>query len=325
METRVKKATRIYRMPDSEKYQWNTVTQAFLDFKAATHASSRTICDYKSTLKLFMARTNPDLGSPVSLRNAVLKFLSDYENPYSYNRNRAYLKAFFNWCMEEGIVRGKNPVRGMPCRTLSPRIRHLDEETLKALLRQPDKREYSGFRDYTMMLMMLDCGIRPGESLRLLPGDCDIKQGTVHVKAEIAKNRTQRILSISTPTSNAIGKLLESRHPLWQNHVPVFCSRDGAPMVFTSWNHRFKKYVRQANLDNTITSYDLRHTFAIMFLRNGGNLFALKTIMGHRRLEMTERYARFVGQDVTKEHEKASPVIQLLSKRVRQNTCHSQH
>lgn len=99
--------------------------------------------------------------------------------------------------------------------------------------------------------------------------------------------------------------------------MPIFCSKDGREMTPSTWGHEFKKCIRRKNLDDTISPYDLRHTFAIMFLRNGGNLFALKTIMGHEQLEMTERYARFVGQDVKREHEKASPVRQLMSKRVR--------
>jgi site-specific recombinase XerD len=52
--------------------------------------------------------------------------------------------------------------------------------------------------------------------------------------------------------------------------------------------------------------------YAIVFLRNGGNLFALKTIMGHQKLEMIERYARFVGQDIKSEHEFVSVLISKL-------------
>jgi integrase len=174
-----------------------------------------------------------------------------------------------------------------------------------------------GIRDYTMMLVMLDCGIRSGELLQLLPRHFDVERATIHVVDSIAKTRVERILNISSPTVNAIRKVMSARHPLWGDNVPIFCSRDGREMTSSTWGHEFKKYVRRKNLDDAISPYDLRHTFAIMFLRNGGNLFALKTIMGHEQLEMTERYARFVGQDVKREHEKASPVRQLMSKRVR--------
>ena len=123
-------------------------------------------------------------------------------------------------------------------------------------------------------------------------------------------------MSVSSTTVSSINKLTSRRHPLWGADVPIFCSRDGKKMLVTSWNHTFKKYVRRKQLDDSIASGDLRHTFAIMFLRNGGNLFALKTTMGRQKLEMTERYARFIGRDDKLEHEKASPVKYLMNKRV---------
>jgi site-specific recombinase XerD len=307
---------RVSFVPDSPQYQWDAVVRTFIEFKEAVHCAPSTLSGYRHTLRLFHQRTNPDLNDPNGLRRAVVKFLKDYENPYSYNLHRAYLRAFFNWCIEEEIIKGKNPVKGTPYRTTSPRIRHLDDETLMALISAQDRRTYDGVRDYAIILVMLDCGIGPGEILQVLPRHFNARRGTISVSDRAAKSRIERTLSVSSTTVNAINKLISKRHPLWEGDVPIFCSRDGKRMNVTSWTHAFKKYVRRKALDDTITSYDLRHTFAIMFLRNGGNLFALKTIMGHQELKMTERYARFIGRDVKLEHEKASPVKYLMSKRV---------
>jgi len=68
-----------------------------------------------------------------------------------------------------------------------------------------------------------------------------------------------------------------------------------------------------------VTPYSLRHQFALYFLRNGGNVFALQKIMGHTKLEMTRNYIAVVESDIVGNHEKASPVSNLLkeSNRVR--------
>ena len=68
-----------------------------------------------------------------------------------------------------------------------------------------------------------------------------------------------------------------------------------------------------------ITPHLLRHTFAISFLRNGGNVFALQATLGHSSLEMTRRYCQALGfEDVFKEHEMASPVDNVFgNKRAR--------
>ena len=60
----------------------------------------------------------------------------------------------------------------------------------------------------------------------------------------------------------------------------------------------------------------LRHTFAINFLRNGGGVFALQSILGHSSLEMTRRYCQAMGfEDVVDEHARASPIDKVLRSR----------
>lgn len=82
----------------------------------------------------------------------------------TYNLSRAYLRAFFAWCVSGGYLAG-NPLEGVPKRKDEGRPRSVNGELVKALLSLPDKRTYGGIRDYALILLQVDTGIRPGEAL----------------------------------------------------------------------------------------------------------------------------------------------------------------
>ncbi len=57
-----------------------------------------------------------------------------------------------------------------------------------------------------------------------------------------------------------------------------------------------------------------RHTFAINYLMNGGDIFSLKEILGHKSLEMVNHYLHFTSHQIAIQHHKYSPMDRMQEK-----------
>jgi len=176
----------------------------------------------------------------------------------------------------------------------------------------PDKKTFIGLRDYALMLLTLDTGLRPNEALSLTTEDIDLDACCVTVRREVSKTRRMRILPISQTTVKTIKKLINVRHEAWPKDGEVFCSWNGMKFRPNSWCHRLRDYGE--HLSVKITAYDLRYTFSIMYLRAGGNPFSLQHTLGHSDMTMTKRYVNMTQSGLKDIHAVASPLNRLLDK-----------
>ncbi|BAF59572.1 MAG: site-specific integrase [Pelotomaculum sp.] len=294
--------------------KWEQALEEFLLHKKAEGRAARTLFDYKARITPFFQAYPEAWPDYEALRRAVRLYLAQFTGkaPASYNLPLQYLRSFFSWCMAENMLHA-NPTEGIAKRKDEGKAREIPEDTLKNLLALPDRRTYAGIRDYALILLQVDTGIRPGEALNLKPSDFNIPQLEVVIPRETAKTRTQRTAVYSPVTAKAIKRLLDVRPPDWNDSVPVFASQDGKRMLETSWANRLRAYGKRIGAD--LQPYMLRHTSAIMALRNGATAFFVQKQLGHSDMQMTKRYCRLVEEDMHREHSIASPVGSLIQTR----------
>ena len=141
-----------------------------------------------------------------------------------------------------------------------------------------------------------------------------LHKGTIHIKGSVSKTRTSRTLPIQPTTINLIRRLQSCKLASWDDS-PIFCTNEGEMMLARAWQDRLKLYSQ--NVGTKITPYALRHDFALLYLKNGGNVFTLQKMMGHKTLEMTRRYLDIDSDELKRMADKASPVNSIIKTKTR--------
>ena len=194
----------VVKLPQPEG--WESFLELFLFERKAEGKAPRTIYAYKTHITSFFKRFPRALRSEKDLRTSILKYFSDDIKPATFNLRRVYLKAFFDFLVKENVIE-KNPV-DFKKRKDEGRARAIPIEILKELLGAPDKKTYASFRDYCLILFMLDTGIRPGEALKLKKEDFNFASFEITIPDNVAKTRKKRTLPLSPVVAKEIKKLL---------------------------------------------------------------------------------------------------------------------
>ena len=168
-------------------------------------------------------------------------------------------------------------------------------------------------RDRALILLLLDTGLRVSEIARLTIADVDLENREVVVLPLRHNSKSRpRAIPLSYRCSQAIWHYLARRKDVQMAHdpgrLPLFVDNEERNALN---RHAIRKLLsrlgERAGVPKT-HPHRFRHTFAIEYLRNDGDVFTLKRILGHSSLAMVERYLEIAKADVKKAHRRASPV-----------------
>lgn len=300
-----------------ENKKLSDVLDEFLLYKTSQgKCCNRTQHDYKYHLSKFLEDSDDSLIEK-SLEMGVIKNFSKLNNKsaVTYNMRYKYINCLFNWCVDNHYLE-YNPIKKLKLkkRKESSRAKDIHLDMLKQLLNIIDLKTYYGFRNYTIILISLDCGIRPNELLRTTITDYNFNTNELKVRKEISKTSEERILPLSTFVVDTIKKLISVTPTEWKDNF-VFYTIEGNILTSSVWTRIMSRYSHK--LGYNISAYNLRHAFAINYLRNGGDVFSLQKIMGHSDLNMTKRYISLSQIDIEKQHKIATPINDLIKRNTR--------
>ncbi|MGH2481367.1 MAG: tyrosine-type recombinase/integrase, partial [Ktedonobacteraceae bacterium] len=175
----------------------------------------------------------------------------------------------------------------------------LTQEQMTSLFEQIEVAQLAGQRDFAMLHLLYATGMRVSELVSLNLADFHCEQATVLCPGRQGRSKRERTLPLPTATVEATRCYLErarpqlaSRHPteqaLFLNHHGERLTRQGFWLII-------KGYARQAGITE-ITPHVLRHSFAVLMLREGMELRSVQELLGHAHLSTTQVYSRVVAE-----------------------------
>ncbi len=284
--------------------------------------SANTVSDYGLTFRRFsefVGRTR-DIKSITS--DDVNRFLNHQRDELGHSPKTVLnqwiaLSSFWTWAERDlgvvHIMRGKVN-RPRPHRRPSAPYSEADVRAMLAACdkmagwdsahgqRVESKRD-TALRDRAIMMTLLDTGIRASELTALTLRDYEPKRGQMIIHH--GKGDKKRVVFLGTAAKQALWKYLASR-PGAKQDDPLFVTRTGQPLHRAALRLMIERAGERAGVPDAGV-HRFRHTFAINFLRNGGNLLALQDLLGHERIDTVQIYAKQAEVDLERQQKTASP------------------
>jgi site-specific recombinase XerD len=228
---------------------------------------------------------------------------------YIHGLGRA-LRSFSSWAYEEGYleenIMKKLKLPKLPTTFPEPLNEEEIERVLAACLDDTTER----LRNYSIMMMFLDTGIRLDELTGLKLSRIDFTVGEMTV---FGKGSKERKVPIGLQAKKALLEYLSNERPEPINphdEDKVYLNVDGYPISHGAVEKIFQRIKKEAELPN-FHPHICRHTFSVRYLANGGDAFSLQKILGHTTLEMTRKYVNLASGDVKEKHRRFSPMDNL--------------
>lgn len=292
----------------------NEAKEEFITDCKLRNLSERTVKWYSDTIRLVFKDINVkyiDKVTSEDIKTHILEQKKLNKTANTINGRIRALKSFFSYLSGQGIC--ENIMSNISTlKEKQQKIIPLSLDKIRKLLSIPDKNTFSGLRDYTIMSLMLDTGLRVSEVTGIRKKDINIETNGIFVTG---KGNKERIVPIGNLLKKEIINYLRQVSDLSDEDYIFITVHDNVLD-----RHRLYKRIKdcgeKANIKNVrVSPHTFRHTFAINYLKNGGNIYYLQSILGHSTLDMVKKYLQCIDDDVISAHNQFSPLDSIRKKR----------
>ena len=227
-------------------------------------------------------------------------------SPASRARKLSAIKSFYKYLTVRTKQLQENPVADLEypkLRKSLPRYLTLDQSAaLLQAVSGPNEK-----RDYAIIMLFLNCGIRRSELVGL--NLTDVYEDRIRV---VGKGNKERFVYFGSSCRKAIDAYLPERNKkVLSDNRALFGSRDNNRISVTAVHRLIKKYLLAAGLDaSNFSAHKLRHTAATMMLSGGVDIKTVQEVLGHENLNTTQIYTHIESTELKLAAE-ANPLSKL--------------
>lgn len=221
-------------------------------------------------------------------------------------RKLSAIKSFYKYLTIRTKQLTENPVADLEYPKLRKSLpKYLTMAESKALLQSvsgPNEK-----RDYAILMLFLNCGIRRSELVGL--NISDVYEDRIRV---VGKGNKERFVYFGSSCRKAIDAYLPERHKMvLSDNRALFGSRDHNRISVSAVHRLVKKALLQAGLDaSQFSAHKLRHTAATMMLSGGVDVKTVQEVLGHENLNTTQIYTHIENTEL-KIAAEANPLSKL--------------
>ena len=227
-------------------------------------------------------------------------------SPATRARKLSAIKSFYKYLTVRTKLLQDNPVADLEYPKLRKSLpKYLTMEQSAALLRSVEGQNQK--RDYAILMLFLNCGIRRSEMVGL--NLTDVYEDRIRV---VGKGNKERFVYFGSACRKAIDAyLVERNKKVLTDNKALFGSRNGNRISTDAVHALVKKALMKAGLDATqFSAHKLRHTAATMMLSGGVDVKTVQEVLGHENLNTTQIYTHIENTEL-KIAAEANPLSKL--------------
>ncbi len=291
-----------------------THKESFLQYlRFERHSSDHTVLAYEKDLdqfEHFMLETVEDFvlvqATRAQVRSWLVYLISNEYAPKSVRRKVSSLKSFYRYMRRRKVIE-RSPTDNIPLPKVGKGLpRFVDVDAMSHLLADGYfPAGFEGARDFMVVSMLYDVGMRVSEIISLRDGD--IRQSE-HLIRVLGKGNKPRVVPYPPVLNQAIDAYLRVRTQEFGLDVPSFLLTIKGKQSYRKMVYNIvKKYLSLVTTLEQRSPHVLRHSYATHMMNNGADLNDIKALLGHSNLAATQVYTHTSTERLQKLYKQAHP------------------